>query len=105
MNYNYFPNLDQLVFEDGVCYTTEEAVIISKIKNPYDVRAMHEIKKIFGGKILRPGEDVDKNDSWFDRTLPVTDPDPTPIIKCRDVSRNVSTRNVSTPDAEILSFL
>jgi hypothetical protein len=56
LRYNYFPNLNQLIFEDGVCYTTEEAVIIAKLKTE-DLRAVHLIKKTFGGKVLPPHKD------------------------------------------------
>jgi hypothetical protein len=94
-SYLYYPNLDQLMFEDGVCYTTEEAVIVSKVKKPADIRVIHNVKKIFGGLILRP-ENVSEDDSGFCCVPPVTESDPTPPPK---------RKKKIEPDAEVLSFL
>ena len=81
LKYNYFPNLDQLVFEDGVCYTTEEAVIMAKM-DAVDIRAVHNIKKIFGGNVLRESEGKSQEEqekSWFELEPHQLDPDPSPL--------------------------
>lgn len=58
---NYVPELDQsyrfengaMIFEDGVQYTVQEAVLLSKGNcSPLDLQAIHEIKKLFGGSII-----------------------------------------------------
>lgn len=100
LHYEYFPNLNLIRFEDGVCYTIEETIIVSKMKNDSDVRAMHMVKKMFGGKILRDNaEKEEAHISWFEETAPVTDPDPSPVCTGRPVCRPMC-----QPDAEILTL-
>lgn len=99
LSYVYYPNLNQLIFEDGVCYTTEEAVIIAKMK-PVDLRAVHLIKKTFGGSVIREsvGKSVEEQDkSWFELVPSVKEPDPTQI-PVKSVKREIQ------PDAEVLKF-
>ena len=47
-----------LIFDDGIRYTTDEAIIISKgVPRNADLRAIHQIKKIFDGEVVGIGDE------------------------------------------------
>jgi hypothetical protein len=84
LSYQYYPNLDQIIFEDGVCYTMREAMILSKMKSSVDIRAAHLVKSVFGGEIRheKDGKTQELQDaSWFELEPPVIDLDPSPLPK------------------------
>lgn len=100
-SYTYWPNQKQLIFEDGVCYTVEEAAILAKITKHEDLRAVHLIKAMFGGEIIRESEGRSREEqdrSWFELEPPVSDPDPSPVPLGRP------SRSPSIIDAEVLSL-
>jgi hypothetical protein len=112
LDYQYYPNLDRLIFEDGVCYTTEEAVILAQISSraSEDLKAVHLVKKVFGGEVLRKGEGMsiaEQDRSWFELITPCREPDPTPVTRAGlKPARTRKGKLQDTPiDAEIMSFL
>jgi hypothetical protein len=103
--YQYYPNLDKLVFEDGVCYTTEEAFITASM-NPETIRAAHLVKKLFGGELIREsvGKSIEEQDkSWFELIPPVLDSDPSPVVRAGSVRAGFKPAPTK-PDAEILTL-
>jgi len=104
LNYTYFPNLDKIMFEDGVCYTTEEAVILSKMKSPEDIRAAHLVKSVFGGTVLKEsdGRSIEEQDkSWFELAAPV--PGELPVEMQNGTSLQKQ-RVTLPPDSEIITM-
>jgi len=87
LHYQHFQNLKppRIVFEDGVCYTVDEAILVAKVKSPADLRAIHRVKQIFGGQILKPSEGKDNDQSWFEVEThggaSVQEPDPSPVVQ------------------------
>lgn len=97
LNYQYYPNLDQIIFEDGVCYTMREAIIVSRISKPMDLQAIHNVKKVFGGEIVHESEAKIKeaeDKSWFEVEPPVIGEDPSIPVK----------KKKAVIDAEILTL-
>lgn len=98
LNYEYWPNLDQIIFEDGVCYTMREAIITSRISKPVDLKALHLVKTVFGGEIIHESE-AQKQEAedkcWFEIEPPADGEDPrVPVPK----------KKTPLPDAEILTL-
>lgn len=82
LDYQYYPALDQLIFEDGVCYKMREAMIVSRTKHDSDLRAIHLVKKMFGGEVIHHSEAEKltmEERSWFEVVPPVEGVDPTPV--------------------------
>lgn len=105
LKYNYFPSLDQIIFEDGVCYTMREAIIVSRMKNPVDIRAAHLCKQVFGGEIIHESDARESNHiSWFEQSPPVTLPDPSPVPVTPDIKYRGHEKKQIKPDAEVLTF-
>lgn len=70
--YVYFPNTGTAMFEDGVCYSTEELVVVAKVGgSPADLRSLHLVKQLFGGQILPPAKSEEDSD-WEKGGEPIT---------------------------------
>lgn len=99
LEYEYFPSLDLLIFEDGVCYTMREAVICSRTKTPDDLKAVHLVKKTFGGKVFHISDKEMKEleeQAW--RDLDHTVVPAAPVVSLPAKKHDV------LPDAEILTM-
>lgn len=93
LHYEYFPDIDLIRFEDGVCYTMQEAIIISRMGDE-DVKAVHLVKKIFGGELLRQGEEPDT--TWGITVIPHEPVQVPATLK--------KTKHKTVPDAEVLKL-
>lgn len=84
LNYQYYPSLDQLIFEDGVCYKMREAIIVSRISKPVDLKAVHLVKMVFGGEVIYESEaqkQEAEDKSWFELEPPPIGEDPREPVK------------------------
>lgn len=103
LRYTHFPNLNKIVFEDGVCYTMDEAVMAAKAKNADDLRAIHLVKAVFGGTLLKDREGKEEQEKcWFESVPPVCCEIP---VQTQNIA-SVQTQNIASlpPDSEILTL-
>lgn len=107
MTYRYCPETGTLTFTDGVKYTIDEAVQLSKGKlSDDDLMAIHQIKKMFDGEI----ENIFRRDPLPEHVGevpgPVSIPDMRTVLQKRPVYGRRKPREVfyDNPDQGVLDL-